>query len=163
VHVQGTNGFGNDAGKGATPAGVDGGDGPFFVVDEEDGDAIGGLDGEEEARAVGDGGVAAAGVGGRGVEEMDDVGMELFERDQGEAGGAESGLEAAAIFEDVFAGVPVGEAEVEDFFGFKGGDAAGAGGEAVEEEGEFGEGGDLEELKLVQPEGAPRTGPGLPA
>jgi hypothetical protein len=57
---------------------VDGGNGAFLGVDEEDGDAIGGLDGEEEAGAVGDGGIAAAGVGGGGVEEVDYVGVELF-------------------------------------------------------------------------------------
>lgn len=41
-------------------------------------------------------------------------------------------MEAAAVFEDVFAGVPVGEAEIEDFFVVEGADAAGAGGETVD-------------------------------
>ena len=49
--------------KRAAPAGVDSGDGTFFGVDQEDGDAVGGLDGEEEAGAVSDAGVAAAGIG----------------------------------------------------------------------------------------------------
>lgn len=47
---------------------------------------------------------------------MDDIRMDLLERDEREIGGIERGLESAAIFEDVFARVPVGEAEVEDFF-----------------------------------------------
>jgi hypothetical protein len=41
-------------------------------------------------------------------------------------------LEAAAVFEDVFAGVPVGEAEIEDFFVFKWRDPAGAGAESMD-------------------------------
>jgi hypothetical protein len=41
-------------------------------------------------------------------------------------------LEAAAVFEDVFAGVPVGEAEIEDLFVFKGADSARAGAEAMD-------------------------------
>jgi len=62
---------------------------------------------------------------------------------------AEGGLEAAAIFEDVFASVRFGEAEVEDFFVAEHGDAAWAGAEAVDEPGEFGEGGDLEDAEAV--------------
>ena len=49
-----------------------------------------------------------------------------------EIGGAESGLEAAAILEDVFFGVPFGEAEIEEFFIVKGADAAGLGAETVD-------------------------------
>jgi hypothetical protein len=95
---------------------VNGGNRAFFGIDEEDGDAVGGLNGEEEAGAVGDGGVAFRGLVGGAVEEMDYVGMDLFEGDELEVVGAEGGLEATAVFEDVLAGVPVGEAKVEDFF-----------------------------------------------
>jgi hypothetical protein len=42
------------------------------------------------------------------------------------------GLEAAAVFLDVFAGVPIGVAEVEDFFVFEGRDAPWDGGEGVD-------------------------------
>ena len=45
VHLHLADGLGGDAGEGAAPAGVDSGDGAFFGVDEEDGDAVGGLDG----------------------------------------------------------------------------------------------------------------------
>jgi hypothetical protein len=41
-------------------------------------------------------------------------------------------LEAPAVFFDVFGGVPVGEAEVEDLFVIDGGDAAGGGAEGVD-------------------------------
>ena len=43
---------------------------------------------------------------------MDDVGVDLFEGDELEVVCTEGGLEAAAIFENIFAGVPVGEAEI---------------------------------------------------
>lgn len=98
VHLHGADGFGGDAGKGAAPASVDGGDGAFFGVDEEDRDAVGGLDGQEEAGTVGDAGVATAGIGWGGVEEVDHVGVELFEGDEGKIGGACGRLEAAAVF-----------------------------------------------------------------
>jgi len=78
MHLHFADGFGGYTGEGAAPASVDGGDGAFFGVDEEDGDAVGGLDGQEEAGAVGEAGVAATGGGGGGVEEMDYVGVELF-------------------------------------------------------------------------------------
>jgi len=41
-------------------------------------------------------------------------------------------LEAAAVFEDIFLGVPFGEAEIEDFLAVLGADAAGLGAEAVD-------------------------------
>ena len=116
MHLHGADRLGGDAGKSASPAGVDGGDGAFLGVDEKDGDAVGGLDGKEEAGTLGNRSVAPARIGGRGVKEVDDVGMDLFEGEEGEIGCACGSLEAAAVFEDVFAGVPVGEAEVEDFF-----------------------------------------------
>jgi hypothetical protein len=43
---------------------------------------------------------------------VDYVGVDLFEGEELEIVGAEGGLEPAAVFEDVFASVPVGETEV---------------------------------------------------
>lgn len=57
--------------------------------------------------------------------------MELLEGDEGRIARAEGGLETAAVFEDIFAGIPVGKAEVEDGLVVEGGDTAGAGGKAV--------------------------------
>jgi len=112
VRLHLADGCDGDAGEGAAPSGVDGGDGAVFGVDEEDGDAVGGLDAEEEARAVCGGGISFAGLVGGGFEEVDDVGMDLLEGDELEIAGTEGGLEAAAVFEDIFASVPIGEAEI---------------------------------------------------
>lgn len=61
----------------------------------------------------------------------------MLEIDEREFCGAESALEFFAIFEDVFAGVPVGEAEIEDALAIEIGDATGDGAETVEEPGKF--------------------------
>ena len=54
-----------------------------------------------------------------------------------------------AIGEDVFAGVPVGEAEVEDFFIVKLGNAAVSSAEAVDEPAELGERFELEDFEIA--------------
>ena len=41
-------------------------------------------------------------------------------------------MEAAAVLEDIFFGVPFGEAEIEDFFAVLIGDAAGLGAKTVD-------------------------------
>ena len=86
---------------------------------------------------IGGGSVAFAGFCGRPREHANYIRVDLFEWDEIEIGGTESGLEAAAIFEDVFAGVPFHEAEVEDFFGFERADATRAGAEAVNQPGKL--------------------------
>jgi hypothetical protein len=112
VHLHLADGFDGEASEGAAPSGVDGGYGAVFGVDEEYGDAVGGLDAEEEAGTIGGRGVSFAWLVGGGFEEMDDVGVDLLEGDELEIVGAEGGLEAAAVFEDIFARVPIGEAEI---------------------------------------------------
>src|SRR5258708_284442 len=124
-------------GPGAAPASVNGGDGALFRIDEENRDAIGGLDAQEEAGTVRGGGIAGARFGRRGVEKMDDVGMDLFQRDELEVRCAEGGLEAAAVLEDVFCAIPFGKTEIENFIAVQEADAAGAGGEAVDAPGKF--------------------------
>jgi hypothetical protein len=91
---------------------VDGRYGAFLGIDEKNGHAVRGLDSEEEAGMVRDRGVALAWFVGSRIEEMDYVGVDLFEGDEFEIVRAESELKAAAIFEDVFASVPIREAEV---------------------------------------------------
>lgn len=48
------NGFLGDAGEGAAPTGVNGGNSAVFGIGEKDGDAVGGLDGQEKAGSVGE-------------------------------------------------------------------------------------------------------------
>ena len=86
-----------------------------------------------------------AGFGGGRVEQMDYVGMDLLQGDELQVSGAEGGLEAAAVFQDIFSGVPFGEAEVEDSLAVLSADASGRGAEAVNQPREFCEGGRLED------------------
>jgi hypothetical protein len=134
---------------------VDGGYGTFLGVDQEDGNAVGGLDGQEKAGAVGDAGVAAARIGTAGVKKVYYVGVDLFKGHERETAGAYGGLEAATVFLDVIAGIPIGETEIEDFFVFEVADAAEAGAEGVDQPGEFGEGGSLEKFEATRGAGGP--------
>ena len=68
VHLHLADGFDDDASESAAPTSVNGGDGALFGVNEEDGNAVGGLDGEEQAGAVGGGGVALANAGRSGIK-----------------------------------------------------------------------------------------------
>jgi len=116
VHLHLADGFDDDAGESAAPAGMNGGDGALFRIDEENRDAIGGLDAQEEPGTICDGGISAARLGGCCVEKMDDIGMDLLERDEVEVRRAEGGLEEAAVFEDVFLGVPFRKPKIKNLF-----------------------------------------------
>ncbi len=143
LHLHLADGFDDDALQRAAPAGMDGSDGAFFRIDEENGDTVGGLHTEKETGAVGDrsvarhGGQATPRLGGLGVEKMDDIGMDLFQRDELDLGCGKGGLETAAVFKDVFSIVPFGEAEIQNLFAALVGNAAGACAEAVDKPGEF--------------------------
>lgn len=126
-----TDGFLRDARESATPASMDGGDGALFGIDEENGDAIGGLNAEKDAGLICYGGVALAGFGAQLREDTNHVGVDLFEGKQLMVGSAESGLKLAAVFENNFPRVPFHEAEIERFFGFELTEAAGTRAEAV--------------------------------
>ena len=146
LHLQPADGFDDDALESAAPAGMNGGDGALLGIDEENGNAVSGLDAQEQAGAVGNGGIALARLGRRDVEKVDDIGMDLFKRNELQVGSTEGGLEAAAVFEDVLFGVPIREAEIENLFAALIADAAKFGAEAVDEPGESCKGGDLEDL-----------------
>lgn len=113
-HLHFSDGLADNALERATPARMDGGDSTFSGIDEKNGNAIGGLDAQEETRLVRHRSVAAAGIGGNGFENVHDMGVKLFERDESELRCTESRLQTAAIFQYVFAGVPFREAEIED-------------------------------------------------
>src|SRR5260370_1298533 len=127
--------------------------GAFFAVAEEevaaargeliaDEDVWGGQAGAEELRACGFAEVEEASIGralagGGDVEKMDDIGMDLCQGDELDIGCAKGGLEAAAVFKDVFSIVAFGEAEIQNLFAARVGNAAGACAEAVDKPGEF--------------------------
>jgi len=137
---------------------VDSGDGAFLRINEKYGNAVGGLHGEEQACSIRDGSVAAAGFAGRGFECVNDIGVKLFEGCQCEIVRTERGLEAAAVFHDVFAGIPVGVTEIQDFFVFKIADAAGTSAERVGQPGKFYESGHLEDSNAADVALAPVAG-----
>src|SRR5260370_960400 len=93
-----------------------GGNGELLRVQEENGDAVSSLHAQEKAGTVRGGSIAPARFGRCGVEKMDDIGMNLFQGDEFEVRRVEGGLEAAAVFQDVFFSVPFGETEIEAFF-----------------------------------------------
>ena len=155
LELQTADSFFGDAGEGAAPAGVDCGKSAIFRIDEEYRHAIGGLDGKEEAGTVRGGSIAFRNVGRRLGEHTNYVRVDLLERDQFEIGGTDGGLKQAAIFEDVFAGVPFHEAEVKNFFGFERANAAGAGAETVDEPGKLAKRGKLENLQTAELAEAP--------
>ena len=75
--------------------------------------------------------------------------VNLLQGNEVEIARSEGGLKTAAIFKDVFAGVPFHEAEIEDFFRFEGADAAGACAEAVNEPWKFEKWSELENLQAA--------------
>lgn len=85
-----------------------------------------------------------ASLGGSSVEELDDIGVELFERNEGKVVCAKGGLEAAAIFEDVFFAVPCCETETQYILAGEFADAARTGAEAMDKPGELRKGSNLE-------------------
>jgi len=129
--------FFEDAGEGATPTGVDGGDDLFFRIDEKDRNAIGGLNGDEKTGSLGKRSVPLARFFGSGSEGPDDGRMDLLQGNKREFFSAERGLEFFAVRKDVFTGVPIGKAKVEDFAAVEVGGAARSGAEAVDKPEEF--------------------------
>lgn len=78
VRVQLADGFFEDAGEGAAPTSVNGGDGAFLGIDKENGDAIGGLHSEKKAGDFGERGVSFAWLFGCRFEGPDNGGVDLF-------------------------------------------------------------------------------------
>ena len=76
--VKFADGFFEDAGERAAPSGVDGGDSARFGIDEENRDAVGGLNAEKKAGSCGERGVTLARFFRCGSERPDDGGMDLF-------------------------------------------------------------------------------------
>ena len=132
--------------------------GAVFRIYKKNWHAIGGLYAEEKAGAIGDGGIAAARQVRQCFDFMNDVGMKLSERGQREVVCATRGLEAAAVLQDVFAGVPIGETKIEHFFSVEVAVAAGASAETVHQPGEFRKGSDFKDSNAADSVLAPMAG-----
>jgi len=74
--------FFNDALDGAAPSGVENTDCTALSVSDDDGNAIGGEYGQEQSRSIGDEAVAGKWVLRDTIEMVDQVGMNLTERDK---------------------------------------------------------------------------------
>lgn len=158
LEAHAADGFLQDARERAAPSGVNRRDGALLWIDKKDGDAVGSLNTEQQAAEIRGGGVALARSFGRFAEKVDDIRVDLLERGEFEILRVDRGLEEAAIFEDVFARVPLHEAEVEDFFGFESTDAAGARAEAVDEPGDLAKSVEFENLEFTGGAQAPGSG-----
>jgi len=118
LHLHLADGFDDDALERAAPSGVNCCDGALFRIDEENRDTVGGLDGKEKAERL----VTEAFRGKvRRVRrrKMDDVGMDLFQRNEFEVRCAEADWKTAAVFEDAFLAIPFGKTEIERFPPFR--------------------------------------------
>ena len=163
LHLELANGFLGNARQSAAPTRVDCRDRAALGVDKQDGHAVGGLDRKQQAGSIGDRGVGFAGFRASGAEEMNGIGMDLAQREKRQTGSAESRLEEAPVFEDVFAGIPIGESEIENFPAVEFANAAGSGTETVEKPGEIAEGIELEDTQTAGGGQDPRRGQsGLP-
>jgi hypothetical protein len=141
------NRFLNDACKCAAPTSVNSGDDAFLRINEENRYAIGSLHAKQKPRGVCKGGVALWRLGGGLREKVNDVGMDLLEREQRSGFGGQSGLEQAAIFCYGFAGIPFHEPKIQNFLSVEDAGCTGARAEAVDEPGNFREGSELQDLQ----------------
>jgi holo-[acyl-carrier protein] synthase len=144
-HLHLADGFDNDAGEGAAPAGVDGGDDAFFRIDYQHRGAIGRAHAEEQSLVVCGQCVAFGLLAWIRVDDPHDVGMNLVERHEIQIAGADCGLESLSVFVDVLALIPFHGSEIENFFAVDFADAAGAGAESVDEPGQLVERGGLDD------------------
>ena len=82
-----------DARECAAPTGMSSGDYTLFGIDDDNGNTVGSLNAEQQASDVCEGSISLAGVGGRLREKMNDVGVDLLQREQGKVFGGQGGLE----------------------------------------------------------------------
>ena len=78
------------------------------------------------------GGVALAWLGCRLREKMNDIRVDLFQREQGEAFGGQGGLKQAAIFCYDFAGIPLHKTEIQNLLSIEEAGTAEARAEAMD-------------------------------
>jgi hypothetical protein len=104
------------------------------------------------------GGIALARLRGPGRKQVDQVGMNLFHRGEGQILRANGHLKAPAILRHIFLGVPFHETEVEYLLAFECADPAGASAESVDQPWKFPEGIELQNLQTARFAEHPRRG-----
>jgi len=118
-HLHAAERFFRDALRGAAPAGMNRGYRAVLRIGKQDGNAVGGLDRQQDAGLAGDEGVAFGGCFASrefsGAHHANDIGMNLAQRCDAHFAGAESCQEFRAVFQDAFARIPFRESEVQDF------------------------------------------------
>lgn len=149
LHPYLADGFGDDASQRAAPARMNHSDRAIFGIDEKNRDAIRGLNSKEQARTIRDGGVSAARLGRRRFKELNDVRVNLLQGNELEVISAESGLKTAAIFENVFFGVPIGEAKIQDLLTAEVAHAARPSAESMDQPGNFRQRGSLKNAQTA--------------
>lgn len=155
LHVHFPYGFSSDALDGTAPASVNGSHDAPFGIDQEDGNAVGSLDREKKAGAIGyrsvarQGGEALSGVRRGGIDDMDYIRVDLFVSDERRIACTESGLEASTILKDVRRGIPVSETEIQNALALEKTFPAEASAKAVDQPGEFGESGHTKNVKAM--------------
>lgn len=128
--------FFNDALHGAAPAGVEDTYCMALGVDQDDGEAVGGLDREQKSRGAGDEAIAGKLMGRDADDAVDEVGMNLAQRNQGPRFALGEILDEGCpiTFDGAARGI-FGESEI----------ARGAGAEGMDEPGELFQRGGLED------------------
>ncbi len=137
------NGLLSDASESAVPPSMNSGDYALLGINEEKRYAIGSLHAEQQLMGVCERGVALWRLGGGLREKVNDVGMDLLQGQQSRAFSSDSGLEEAAIFCYGFAGIPLQDAQIQNFFSVEDAGAAGARAEAMDKPGNFRPGSEL--------------------
>jgi hypothetical protein len=82
LHGHFSDGFSDNAAEGAAPPGVHGSDGALLEINEENGYTVGSLHTEEQVGLIRSRGIAATRFAWRSIEKMDNIGVNLFERDE---------------------------------------------------------------------------------
>jgi len=116
VHAHFADGFLRDAREGSAPTGMDRGYRAFLYIDQQYGDAVGGLYTEQQAFCVGQRSIAVARLGGSSAERPYNRGVKLFQWNQNGVAGAKRRLKTFAILQNRFAFVPIGEAKIQNAF-----------------------------------------------
>ena len=125
-HLHAPQSFFRNPANGPAPSGMDRSDGAPFCIGKQNRNAIGGLHHQQDARLASNqsvasrrylGGIARSSAVIRRTHNVDDIGMNLPERNNLHFAGAQAAEEFLAVCEHALARIPVGKAKVQNFLG----------------------------------------------